>query len=92
MNEKLTYIEKLETQIDEAKAALSRLKEEKQQAIKEGQHEEIERLEEHLEQAQVKLEDIREAAEEAWQEVKEGIDILLNKLGDSLKKLMQKEN
>ncbi|MEM8505498.1 MAG: hypothetical protein AAF716_20385 [Cyanobacteria bacterium P01_D01_bin.1] len=88
MDEKLAYIEKLETQINEAQSALSRLKAEKQEALQQKQHEEIERLEEHLDHAQIKLSAVREAAEEAWLEVKEGLDELLHNLGESLKKLI----
>ncbi|MEM8720070.1 MAG: hypothetical protein AAGE84_12265 [Cyanobacteria bacterium P01_G01_bin.39] len=88
MNERLIYIEKLESQIDEAQVTLNRLKAQKEQALQQAQHEEIERLEEHLEHAQVRLKDIREAAESAWQELKTGMDELLNNIALSLKKLM----
>ncbi|MEL6492499.1 MAG: hypothetical protein AAFV85_24980 [Cyanobacteria bacterium J06634_6] len=88
MQERLAYIEKLETQIGEAQNTLNRLKAEKEEAVQQRQHEEIEHLEKHLDRAQVKLKDVQAAAEEAWQEVKEGIDELLNTLNESLKRLM----
>ena len=90
MNERLAYIEKLEAQIREAQNTLNRLKAEKEQVIQQAQHEEIERLEEHLDRAQVRLKDIYSAAEEAWQELKEVIDELLGKIGESLTKLRPK--
>lgn len=44
MNERLIYIEKLESQIDEAQTTLNRLKAQKEQALQQAQHEEIEHL------------------------------------------------
>ncbi len=88
MNERLVYIEQLEAQIGEAQTTLDRLKAKKEQVLQQAQHEEIERLEEHLDRAQVRLKDIHEAAEEAWQELKAGMDELLSKISQSLKKLI----
>lgn len=90
MNEKLQYLKRLELQIKEAQAVLTKLKTERNQVEQELQHEEIERLEEHLANAQIKMQDLVEVTEEAWYDLKKVVDKLLCNLSDSVNKFLKK--
>ena len=90
MSQRKEYIEMLETRIQAAQTALDLLKEKRDEALQDLQHEEVDQLEQHLDNARVSLKAISETAEEAWTELKDGIDTLLHELGETLNKLLKK--
>ena len=90
MNEKLQYLKRLEVQIQEAEAILTKLKANRTQVKQELQHEEIDRLEEHLANAQIQMKDLTEVTEEAWYDLKDMVEELLSNLSNSVKKLVKK--
>lgn len=89
MNEKLAYLEKLETQISDAQEHLNTLKANKEQVLIEAQHEEIEILEEHLAKAQINLKEIFSAAEDSWYELKGSLDQTMHMVSESIDKLLR---
>ncbi|MEM1311058.1 MAG: hypothetical protein AAGF98_16455 [Cyanobacteria bacterium P01_H01_bin.153] len=88
MNEKLDYVQKLETQIATTKDTLEKLKSERDQKMATMQHEEIENLEKYLDQANVDLKGLSASAEDAWQEFKESLENLMSNIRASLSRLL----
>ncbi len=89
MNERLEYIQRLEGQIRELEIALKKLKESRDSALEQAQHEELEHLEAHLNGAQIKFKDIHAAAEDAWQDLTVGLDNILKRINSRLQKLIK---
>ncbi|MEO1094483.1 MAG: hypothetical protein AAFX01_06240 [Cyanobacteria bacterium J06638_28] len=88
MNERLSYVRDLETQISTTKATLEKLKVERDQSMQAIQHEEIENLEKYLDQANVDLKGLSESSEEAWHQLKEALEQMMNDIRSSLQRLL----
>jgi uncharacterized coiled-coil DUF342 family protein len=75
--QKESYQQKIQAQLDEWRAEIDRLKEKARKASTEGKHkyqESIDSLELKMNEGKTKLKDLRESTDEAWDSIREGAD------------------
>ena len=77
MSMKQAYVQKLQAQMNDWNAEISKLKAKAEGAEADAQleyYKQIEELREQQQDAQAKLNELREAGEDAWEDLKAGID------------------
>lgn len=95
MSTRKAYEEKLQAQLDTYSAEIEELKAraDKSEADKEPWHRQhVETLQEKHRQAKGKLAEFRKAGDDAWDDLKTGIDIAWDSLGDAMKSARKQFN
>jgi predicted nucleic acid-binding Zn-ribbon protein len=93
VNEKDLYQRKMQAQIDEWKAELSKLRAQSSGASADAQMElnqQIKELEGKVEEGEKKLTELSEASEEAWVSIKDGFDSAWESLKSGVKEAASK--
>ena len=88
MSMKQAYVQKLQAQMNDWNAEISKLKAKAEGAEADAQleyYKQIEELREQQQDAQAKLNELREAGEDAWEDLKAGIDNAWSSLGEAVK-------
>jgi hypothetical protein len=93
MSDKETYKEKMQTQLDEWKVEIGKLKEKAAQAGEQAGatlSEQVKVLEGKIQEGKKKLDELAGATEEAWESVKQGVESLWASVKNSIKETADK--
>ena len=85
MNERESYAQKLQIQLDEFSAEIDRLKARADKAEEPWPQQQVEMLQEKHRQAREKLSELKDAGDDAWEDMKEGITTAWHAVGNALK-------
>lgn len=88
MSMKEAYEQKIEAQLDEWKAEIEKMKAQARNADAEAQleyYKQIEELRMKQETAREKLGELKQAGEDAWEDMKSGIELAWDSLGEAMK-------